>query len=59
MGKVLQTAVESVPMAEAGGHARMGGGQVPLDHMEGLAPGEGLTREELKRRLFDAMNGAI
>jgi hypothetical protein len=37
----------------------MGGGQIPLDHMEGLAPGEGLTREELKRRLFDAMNGAI
>ncbi|MXR50147.1 bifunctional oligoribonuclease/PAP phosphatase NrnA [Halovenus sp. WSH3] len=59
MGKVLETAVESVPMAEAGGHARMGGGQVPLDHMEGLAPGEGLTREELKARLFDAMNGAL
>lgn len=59
MGKVLQSAVESVPMAEAGGHARMGGGQIPLDHMEGLAPGEGLTREELKERLFDAMNGAL
>lgn len=59
MGKVLETAVQSVPMAEAGGHARMGGGQIPLDHMEGLAPGEGLTREELKERLFDAMNGAI
>jgi nanoRNase/pAp phosphatase (c-di-AMP/oligoRNAs hydrolase) len=59
MGKVLETAIESVPMAEAGGHARMGGGQIPLDHMEGLAPGEGLTREELKTRLFDAMAGAI
>lgn len=59
MGKVLETAVESVPMAEAGGHARMGGGRIPLDHMEGLAPGEGVTRDELKRRLFDAMNGAI
>jgi nanoRNase/pAp phosphatase (c-di-AMP/oligoRNAs hydrolase) len=59
MGKVLDSAVESVPMAEAGGHARMGGGQIPLDHMEGLAPGEGLTRDELKERLFDAMNGAL
>ncbi len=59
MGKVLETAVESVPMAEAGGHARMGGGRIPLDHMAGLAPEEGLTREELKSRLFDAMNGAL
>jgi len=59
MGKVLETAVQSVPMADAGGHARMGGGRVPLDHMEGLAPGEGLTRDELKTRLFDAMNGSV
>jgi nanoRNase/pAp phosphatase (c-di-AMP/oligoRNAs hydrolase) len=59
MGKVLETAVDSVPMAEAGGHARMGGGRIPLDHMAGLAPEEGLTREELKRRLFEAMNGAL
>ena len=59
MGKVLETTVKSVPMAEAGGHARMGGGRIPLDHMAGLAPEEGLTREELKRRLFDAMNGAL
>ena len=59
MGKVLETAVESVPMADGGGHARMGGGQVPIDHMEGLGPGEGLTRDELRERLFDAMNGEI
>ena len=59
MGKVLETAVELVPMAGAGGHARMGGGQIPIDHMEGLGPGEGITREELIQRLFDAMNGEI
>jgi nanoRNase/pAp phosphatase (c-di-AMP/oligoRNAs hydrolase) len=59
MGKVLETAVEAVPMADGGGHARMGGGQVPIDHMKGLGPGEGLTRDELKERLFDAMNGEL
>jgi nanoRNase/pAp phosphatase (c-di-AMP/oligoRNAs hydrolase) len=59
MGKVIETAVEVVPMADGGGHARMGGGQIPVDHMEGLGPSEGLTREELKERLFDAMNGEI
>ncbi|MFW6382504.1 MAG: DHH family phosphoesterase [Haloferacaceae archaeon] len=59
MGKVIETAVEVVPMANGGGHARMGGGQVPVDHMEGLGPSEGLTREELKDRLFDAMNGEL
>jgi nanoRNase/pAp phosphatase (c-di-AMP/oligoRNAs hydrolase) len=57
MGKALQAAVEDVPMAEAGGHARMGGGQVSLDHMAGLGPGEGVTREQLYERLFEAMTG--
>jgi len=57
MGKALQAAIEDIPMAEAGGHARMGGGQVQKDHMEGLGPGEGVSREELRERLFDAMTG--
>ena len=59
MGKVIESAVEGIPMAGGGGHARMGGGQIPIDHMEGLGPNEGLTREELKQRLFDAMNGDL
>ncbi len=59
MGKVLESAVETVPIASAGGHARMGGGQIPIEHMEGLGPGDGMTREELKERLFDAMNGDL
>ena len=57
MGKALQAAVEDIPMAEAGGHARMGGGQLQVDHMEGLGPGDGVSREKLRERLFEAMTG--
>ena len=59
MGKTLQTVVEDVPMASAGGHARMGGGSLSVDHMQGIGPGEGLTRDDLEERLFDAMRGDI
>jgi nanoRNase/pAp phosphatase (c-di-AMP/oligoRNAs hydrolase) len=59
MGKTLRAAVEDIPMAEAGGHARMGGGQISLDHMEGLGPSTGTTMPELTDRLFDAMSGDI
>jgi nanoRNase/pAp phosphatase (c-di-AMP/oligoRNAs hydrolase) len=59
MGKALRAVVEDVPMAGAGGHARMGGGQLSVDHMEGLGPGDGLDREQLHDRLFDAMNRDI
>jgi len=59
MGKTLRTAVEDVPMADAGGHARMGGGQLSVQHMRGLGPGSGLSREVFHDRLFDAMNGEI
>ena len=57
MGKALQAAVEGIPMAEAGGHARMGGGQVSVEHMNGLGPGEGVSRTDLRERLFEAMTG--
>jgi nanoRNase/pAp phosphatase (c-di-AMP/oligoRNAs hydrolase) len=59
MGKTLRAAVDDIPMAEAGGHARMGGGQISLDHMEGLGPSTGITMPELTDRLFDAMSGDI
>ena len=59
MGKILRAVVEEIPMAGAGGHARMGGGQVSVDHMEGLGPGSGTTREQLRDRLFEAMSGNI
>jgi len=59
MGKTLETAVEEVPMASAGGHARMGGGQISVDHLEGIGPGGGVTRQRFKDRLFAAMNGEL
>jgi nanoRNase/pAp phosphatase (c-di-AMP/oligoRNAs hydrolase) len=59
MGKTLRGAVEDIPMAEAGGHARMGGGQISLEHMEGIGPSAGMTMPELTDRLFDAMSGDI
>jgi nanoRNase/pAp phosphatase (c-di-AMP/oligoRNAs hydrolase) len=59
MGRALRTAVEDIPMAEAGGHARMGGGQLSVDHMEGIGPSDGVSREEFHDRLFDAMTGDL
>lgn len=57
MGDTLQDAIEDIPMAGAGGHPRMGGGQLSLEHMQGLGPGDGVGREQLYDRLFAAMSG--
>jgi nanoRNase/pAp phosphatase (c-di-AMP/oligoRNAs hydrolase) len=59
MGKALRAVVEDVPMAGAGGHARMGGGQLSIEHMEGIGPSEGLSREQFETRLFEAMAGEL
>ena len=59
MGEALAAAVDDVPMSSAGGHARMGGGQVSVEHMAGLGPSDGLSREDLVERLFDAMSGEL
>ena len=59
MGKTLRAVVEDVPMGGAGGHARMGGGQLSIEHMEGLGPGGGLSREQFHERLFEAMSGEL
>jgi len=56
MGSVLKDVVEDIPMASAGGHARMGGGQISIEHMDGLAS-DGVTIADLHDRLFDAMAG--
>ncbi|MEF8837942.1 MAG: DHHA1 domain-containing protein [Haloarculaceae archaeon] len=58
MGKALRSAVDIVPMADAGGHARMGGGQVSVSHLRGLAS-NGLSRDDFHDRLFEAMNGEV
>jgi len=59
MGKALSEAIEEVSASSAGGHARMGGGQIPVEYLEGLGVSEGMTREDLTERLFDAMNGEL
>lgn len=65
VGHALEAAVANVPGAGAGGHARMSGGQVPLEELAELRPASGvlqtrgsITREDLHDRLFEAMRGA-
>lgn len=57
MGETIGSVVEDIPMADGGGHARMGGGQISVDHMQGIGPSDGVTCEELTDRLFAAMAG--
>jgi len=59
MGNVLQAVVDDIPMGSAGGHARMGGGQLSIDHMNGIGPGSGVAMTDFKGHLFDAMAGDI
>ncbi|USZ73347.1 DHH family phosphoesterase [Natronosalvus halobius] len=57
MGEALRHAVSDIPMANAGGHARMGGGQVSVDHMNGIGPSDGVSKPEFEKRVFSAMAG--
>jgi len=57
VGKALEAAVEGIPMASAGGHARMGGGQVSVQHMEGIGPANGVEIQEFEDLLLDALRG--
>lgn len=59
MGDTLHQAVADIPMSGAGGHARMGGGQVSIDHMNGLGPSDGLSIDDFAAQLFDAMAGEL
>ncbi|WP_248518195.1 DHH family phosphoesterase [Salinarchaeum laminariae] len=59
MGEALEAAVEDVPMASAGGHARMGGGQLSIDHMEGIGPSDGMNVPEFSQRLFECLRGDV
>ena len=51
MGRALGNAVEGIPDASAGGHARMGGGQLPVD--------EEASREALIETIFDSLEGDV
>ena len=59
MGEALESAVADVPMASAGGHARMGGGQLSIDHMEGIGPSDGMNVPEFSQRLFECLRGDV
>ncbi|WP_458189155.1 DHH family phosphoesterase [Haladaptatus sp. NG-WS-4] len=61
MGKALQTAVSDIPGADAGGHARMGGGQVPVESavVAGGMEGNLWTDREFTDGIFDALNGNV
>lgn len=52
MGKSISAALEVVPDASAGGHARMGGGQIVLPEDRSEFP-------ELRPRFFAAMSGEL
>jgi len=61
MGKALEAAVSDIPGASAGGHARMGGGQVPVDGAA-YAHGEEAamwSQAELTGDIFAALNGDV
>ncbi len=59
MGRALGAAVEDLPRAEAGGHARMAGGQVqPAVQADGNEQ-VGADEEDLDARLFNAMAGEV
>jgi nanoRNase/pAp phosphatase (c-di-AMP/oligoRNAs hydrolase) len=59
MGQVLGDVVEDIPMAGAGGHSRMGGGQLSIEHMEGIGPSSGVSESQFIKRLFDGMEGNL
>ena len=63
MGETLEAAICELPGGSAGGHARMGGGQVPVEGERETTVGEGETRlrvhATMGERLFRAMNGDV
>ena len=60
MGRALDAAVSEYGDASAGGHARMGGGQIPLDEVAvGADGGQQLQRSTLVDRLFETMAGDV
>ncbi|MDS0293554.1 DHH family phosphoesterase [Halogeometricum luteum] len=60
MGRTLEHALDNVPGASAGGHARMGGGQIPQRDGRILTDGgDALARTTLCERLFEAMSGDV
>ena len=64
MGRTLESVLDPVPMASAGGHARMGGGQVPAEYLAGIGPSganadPSLVADDLREQLFDSLSGNV
>ena len=60
MGRALEATVEDVPNASAGGHARMGGGQIAEEEdLPGVETNGGVDRSALVDRLFRCMEGDV
>ncbi|MFB6280851.1 MAG: bifunctional oligoribonuclease/PAP phosphatase NrnA [Haloferacaceae archaeon] len=65
MGRVMERVVEDWPDAAGGGHARMGGGQIPRPRSDDAADGgmdlggAEVDRSALTDRLFAAMSGEL
>ena len=60
MGRTLEAAVETVPNASAGGHARMGGGQLPpAVQTDGTSEVNVPRGNALVNRLFGALTGDV
>ncbi|MEF8841650.1 MAG: DHH family phosphoesterase [Haloarculaceae archaeon] len=57
MGECLRRVVSDIPMADAGGHPRMGGGQLSVGHLAGIGPSDGVSLDELRERVFASMAG--
>jgi nanoRNase/pAp phosphatase (c-di-AMP/oligoRNAs hydrolase) len=60
MGRTLASAVEDIDDASAGGHARMGGGQIEREeNIPGTEADQRVGRSVLVERLFQAMEGDV
>jgi len=57
IGEALQNAASDMDMGNAGGHARMGGGQIPANHPDGIGSTNGMDYSEFTQLLFDCLNG--
>jgi len=61
MGRALESVVDGLPDASAGGHARMGGGQLPPRAVatDGGTDEVSLRRDDVTERVFAALEGDI
>ena len=58
MGRTLEQVAEVCPRGTGGGHARMGGGQIPVARADGDRPGlSDEERNDLVERVFRALSG--